>query len=100
MKKLIRLYGAPGNERGAALIIVLGLMMLMWLVGTMAVENATTENEMTFNQIDADQASYIAEAGARYAVAQLWNDSTWRMIGRSCGRITGTRAGGLAFSVE
>lgn len=66
------------GQQGSALIIVLGLMMLMWLIGVMAVDNAENETNMTFNQINADQASYIAEAGARTALAELDNDPSWR----------------------
>ena len=66
------------NDRGSALLIVLLLMGMLSIVSIMSVDRATTDVELSYNQLHADQALYIAEAGVHRAIAELNVDSSWR----------------------
>ncbi len=65
------------NERGSALLMTLGLMGMLCLIGILAVDNSTNDVEMSFNQLNAEKATYIAEAGAMRAFAEIQADDTW-----------------------
>jgi len=66
-----------GNEQGSALLLALCLMGMLTLAALLAVNNSNTDMEMSFNQINGEKAFYLAEAGAKRAVAELQNDPTW-----------------------
>lgn len=65
------------NDKGSALLISLLLMGMLTLLAIMAVRSSNTDMDLTFNQINADKTFYIAEAGAKRAVAKLNDDKTW-----------------------
>jgi len=66
------------NQRGSALLLTLAIMALLTLAALTAVDTATTNMDLSFNYIHADQALYIAEAGYQRAHATKDADSTWR----------------------
>jgi hypothetical protein len=66
------------NERGSALLVTLTIMGLVFLLGVMAIKTSVDETDMSFNQVHADNAYYVAQAGARHAYAELAADYTWR----------------------
>ncbi|MBU0984749.1 MAG: hypothetical protein KKA42_12805, partial [candidate division Zixibacteria bacterium] len=65
------------SQKGGALLISLLLIGMLALLGTLAVENATTDVDLSYNQSHCEEAFYIAEAGARRAVAELQNTPGW-----------------------
>jgi Tfp pilus assembly protein PilX len=70
--------GRPAPRRGAALLVVIFVML-----ATVGVVVAVLETEMirmtaTRNTIECEQARYLAEAGAAHALAMLEADTTWR----------------------
>lgn len=65
------------NKNGSAILAILALMIIITLVGIAAVDQATTDIDMSFNQQHHDQAFYIAEAGLKRAVAKIAEIPTW-----------------------
>ncbi|PKK83911.1 MAG: hypothetical protein CVT49_05660 [candidate division Zixibacteria bacterium HGW-Zixibacteria-1] len=65
------------NEKGSALLISLLLMGMLTLLAVMAVRSSNTDMDLTFNQINGDKTFYIAEAGAKRAIAELNIDPSW-----------------------
>ncbi len=65
------------NERGGALLITLCLLVMLTMAAIMAVNTAQTDIELSFNQLQSDQAFYVAEAGLRRAFVQLNDDNDW-----------------------
>jgi hypothetical protein len=66
------------NSRGSALLVALALMLLVAFVAIISVEEASTDIELSYNQIHEEQAFYVAESGAIRAFALLNTDSSWR----------------------
>lgn len=66
------------NSKGSALLIALALMLLVAAVAMVGVEEASTDIELSYNQIHEEQAFYVAESGAIRAFALLNADSAWR----------------------
>ncbi|MDD3730854.1 MAG: pilus assembly PilX N-terminal domain-containing protein [candidate division Zixibacteria bacterium] len=66
------------NEKGSALLITLCLMGMLTLVALTAVKNSNTDMELSFNSENSERAFYIAEAGAKRAVSEIYGSSTWR----------------------
>ncbi|MBN1211090.1 MAG: pilus assembly PilX N-terminal domain-containing protein [candidate division Zixibacteria bacterium] len=66
------------SERGSALLIALCLMGMLTLVAMTAMKNSNTDMELSFNQENSERSFYIAEAGAKRAVAEIKADTTWR----------------------
>jgi len=71
MDKMIR------NENGNALLITISLILMLTLVGVMAVNTSVTDIDLSFHKIHSEKSFYIAEAGAKRALAELKNDATW-----------------------
>ncbi|UCD95272.1 MAG: hypothetical protein JSU69_04275 [Candidatus Zixiibacteriota bacterium] len=66
------------DDKGSALLISLCLLGMLTLLAIMAVNTSNTDIDLSFNQINADKALYIAEAGAKHAFIELNNDNSWR----------------------
>jgi Tfp pilus assembly protein PilX len=66
------------DDKGSALLISLCLLGMLTLLAIMAVNTSNTDIDLSFNQINADKALYIAEAGAKHAFIELNNDNGWR----------------------
>ncbi|RKX29418.1 MAG: hypothetical protein DRP47_01870 [Candidatus Zixiibacteriota bacterium] len=66
------------NNRGSALLIALSLLIMLSLLALAAVNNSTTDIDLSGNQVSAEKAFYIAEAGAKRAFTEIVADSTWR----------------------
>ncbi|UCE23563.1 MAG: hypothetical protein JSU74_09695 [Candidatus Zixiibacteriota bacterium] len=65
------------GNRGGALIIVLGVLMMLIIAALSAVDTAQQDIELTFNQLHADQAFYVAEAGLQQAICKLGQHNLW-----------------------
>jgi hypothetical protein len=66
------------QSRGAALIVSLALLFLLFGVGMMAITTSDTEVDVSFNQVRYDQAFWLAEAGVERAMAILGDSAEWR----------------------
>jgi hypothetical protein len=66
------------DSKGSALLIALALILLVAAVAMVAVDSASTDIELSYNQIHEEQAFYVAESGAIRAFALLNTDSAWR----------------------
>ncbi|MEW5923093.1 MAG: hypothetical protein AB1746_03815, partial [Candidatus Zixiibacteriota bacterium] len=66
-----------GNESGSALLISLLLIGMLSLLTIMTIRLSNTDIDLSYNQINTDKTFYIAEAGAKRAIAQLNSDPTW-----------------------
>jgi len=66
------------NTNGSALLVVLALILFISAVGVITLDTANTDIELSYNQLHEDQAFYIAEAGAKQALATLNDDNSWR----------------------
>ena len=66
------------SQKGFALLITLAIMAMLSLVAVMAIDTATDETEMSFNQLHSDEAFYTALAGIEYAKAELEDSAEWR----------------------
>lgn len=71
MKRIIK------DNDGSAILAALALMIIITLVGIAAIDQATTDIDMSFNQQHHDQAFYIADAGLKRAVAKIAANPTW-----------------------
>ena len=67
--------GAPRGERGSALLIAVLVMVILTLLGISYLMLAQTESQIAENELNAQQALFIAEAGAR-SVLNWFNDPT------------------------
>jgi hypothetical protein len=67
------------SERGSALIITLGVILMLSLVSITMVDTAQQDMNVSFNQVNTEQALYVAEAGAKRALKEIENDTTWRV---------------------
>lgn len=65
------------DNRGGALVITLGLMLLLTIAAITAVHIAQTDIELSFNQVHSDQAFYVAEAGLKQALVTLIHNNSW-----------------------
>ncbi|MCP4686307.1 MAG: hypothetical protein GY867_12790 [bacterium] len=65
------------NQNGNALLITISLILMLTLAGIMAVNTSVTDIDLSFHKIHSEKAFYIAEAGAKRALAELKNDQTW-----------------------
>jgi len=65
------------NQRGSAMIISLSLLGMLTLICIMAVNTSQIDTEITYNAINSEKSFYIAEAGAKSAVAEINIDPDW-----------------------
>lgn len=66
------------NNNGSALLIAIILMFMLMGFAIMSVNRSTTDMELSYNQVHDEQSFYIAEAGAKHALAAINADNTWR----------------------
>lgn len=66
------------DSKGIALITVMGLMAILFLLGTAALTNTATESKSNQNYVRSVQAFYDAEAGLAEAIAQIKNNTDTR----------------------
>ncbi|MCH9032663.1 MAG: hypothetical protein IIB00_10455 [candidate division Zixibacteria bacterium] len=66
------------NNSGSALLISLALILMLSGVAMMATDRATTDIDLSYNQIHNEQAFYIAEAGLIRAEKELDDSTRWR----------------------
>ncbi|UCD64440.1 MAG: hypothetical protein JSW34_03130 [Candidatus Zixiibacteriota bacterium] len=69
--------GVHVGQRGGALLIVLAIMLLLMVGALMAVKTAQTDIDLSFNQLESDQAFYVAEAGLMSAFNELNENNDW-----------------------
>lgn len=65
------------NQKGSAVIIALGAMLILLLIGSYFLSFAATEYKISKSQVQAMQTYYIAEAGINEAIWRLKNDPVW-----------------------
>ena len=65
------------NDRGAALVTVLILIVVLTAIGVAMVNLELTEITTAYNQSDAMAARTAAEAGIARAIYELGNNATW-----------------------
>ncbi|MEW6412877.1 MAG: hypothetical protein AB1483_10450 [Candidatus Zixiibacteriota bacterium] len=65
------------NNKGGALLITIFLMAMLAIAALTAVDTAQTDIELSFNQLHADQAFYVAEAGLKRALVELISYNSW-----------------------
>lgn len=65
------------NERGAALVTVLILVVVLSAIGVAMVNAELTEITIAYNQGDATAARSAAEAGIARAIYELGNNAAW-----------------------
>lgn len=73
-RKIYRFYN---SNAGGALLISLAIMAMLMVAALIAVDTAQTDVDLSFNQLHADQAFYVAEAGLQRAVNQLNDNNSW-----------------------
>jgi hypothetical protein len=67
--------GAARNEQGSALLIAVLVMVILTLLGISYLMLAQTESQIAQNELSAQQALFVAEAGAR-TVINWFDDPT------------------------
>ncbi len=70
--------GKLTNDKGAALVITLGIMALLTMVLAISADRSLLDIEMSYNQLHGEQAFYIADAGVKMGLNELNTDLTWR----------------------
>lgn len=73
---MLKLFGSTvvKDERGMALIAVMGLMAILFLLGSAALTNTSTESKISQNYLQSVQALYDCEAGVSEAMARIKNN--------------------------
>ncbi len=66
------------NNRGSAILIVLGLMAMLTSLALISVDRSNTDIELSYNQLHEERAFYLAEAGLERAVTSINADYSWR----------------------
>jgi len=66
------------NQRGSAVLLTLALVVMFSGIGILAMNRATTDTDLSFNQVNYDQAFWLADAGIERAVGILTDSTTWR----------------------
>ncbi len=66
------------QSKGSAILIVLALIAMLTSIAIMSVDRSNTDLELSFNQMNEEQAFYVAEAGLELAVLELKKDLDWR----------------------
>jgi hypothetical protein len=87
------------NERGAALVTVLILIVVLSAIGVAMVNAELTEITIAYNQGDATAARTAAEAGLARAIYELSNNAAWpgvtTAIGNGQYQVTVTSSGNV-----
>jgi hypothetical protein len=66
------------NQKGSAILLALALIVMFSGIGLMILNRATTDTDLSFNQVHYDQAFWLADAGAERAIAKLSDSVGWR----------------------
>lgn len=87
------------NERGAALVTVLILIVVLTAIGVAMVNAELTEITLAYNQGDATAARTAAEAGIARAIYELGNNAAWPGVTTAIGdgqyQVTVTSSGNV-----
>ena len=59
------------NQKGASIIAVIAVMLILAVMGTTLISLVTTGSDVSVNQLQSEQALNVAEGGAEYAIRQL-----------------------------
>lgn len=63
----------PAQERGASLIVAVTIITILTLVGAMVLEQVYADTQLSGSERAAQNAAYVADAGAVWGQAQLAN---------------------------
>lgn len=66
------------NERGAILIMAIGIVLVLLLMGILFINILTTDVRVAAGTENSTIALYIAESGLNYALPMIDFDSSWR----------------------
>ena len=77
------------NDRGSAIVMVLGFLFLMMIIGMVFLFNARTERQVAAAQADGSRASLTAQSGVERAIA---------IIANACSLYTDDGQGGVAVN--
>ncbi len=87
------------NDRGAALVTVLILVVVLTAIGVAMVNAELTEITIAYNQGDATAARTAAEAGIARAIYELGNNAAWGGVTTAIGdgqyQVTVTTSGNI-----
>ena len=68
MAKIVKIHSPLCNERGLALIVSMLLLAVMSILGTLLLNNSTTEIQLSSNYRDTREAHYVAATAIEYAI--------------------------------
>jgi hypothetical protein len=77
MKKTILRSG--NNESGIVLIVCMILLLMLSLIGITSITTSNTEQDISGNEMRANEAFYLADAGIERSLGVLEDTVEWRM---------------------
>lgn len=80
------------NQKGASIIAIIAIMLILAVMGVALVSLVTTGSDISVNQLQSEQALYVAEAGMEKAVFELKN-------GTACNALLSGSIGAGAFTI-
>jgi hypothetical protein len=86
--------GVISNERGAAMLVTLALLVMISLLGMSAVQMSSTDMSITENFQQDTRSFYLAEGGIEHAYGVLRDSASWRE------GLTGQTSGGGQYNVS
>lgn len=66
------------SQRGSALLITMALMVMLSLLAIVSTDRATTDINLSYNQLNSENAFYMADAGIKHALTVLNDSLNWR----------------------
>lgn len=76
MKRTIKKPGS--GESGLVLIVCMIMLLMLSLIGIISITTSNTESEISGNELRANEAFYLADAGLERSLAVLDDTVTWR----------------------
>ncbi len=83
-----------GNERGSALVLVMGLVFFLLVVGSIFIRLMGTETMISENLETRVKTLYFAESGVHAGIVYLQENSSWNYLPKA--RVDIPLAGGTA----
>jgi Tfp pilus assembly protein PilX len=77
-KRLVHSFvGCAGNERGVALVVALGVMVLLTILGAWVLNTSSTDLRIAGNTRNYQSAFYLAEQGMEFAKSRGQLEATY-----------------------
>lgn len=80
------------NQKGASIIAIIAIMLILAVMGVALVTLITTGSDISVNQLQSEQALYVAEGGMEKAVFELKN-------GTACNALLSGSIGAGSFTI-